>query len=141
MIYGEASYYNIILLYMLQLLHKNPYFGTVCKTALYMKYYLRFLCYDDLSRRTTTQIHPDIVVPEPPRFGYGQGVRVGDDADDPFSWPQYVVANITHAKQEDDPANSGTNALVFQVFLARYEEWTQFSLPEMVLEAMRNEGE
>ncbi|UHG93252.1 hypothetical protein [Spirosoma oryzicola] len=104
-----------------------------------MNYYLRFLRYDNPSRQTTTQIHPDIVQADLPRFGYGHIVRVGDDADDPKTWPVYIVAHIAHMKQIADPKEAGKNALLYTVYLARYEEWPQFKLPEMVLEPIGGE--
>lgn len=97
-----------------------------------MQSYLRFQCYNTPDRQTYTQIHSDIPVKEHPLFSYGQTVRVGDDAVDMVFWPQYVVATITHMKQIADPADLTKNALLFQVFLVRDEEWEQFGIPDEV---------
>ncbi|MCK8493943.1 hypothetical protein M0L20_18895 [Spirosoma sp. RP8] len=98
-----------------------------------MQFYTRFLCYDSPDRQTTTQIHPDIPTDVLPDYGYNQLVRVGRVTDAPATWPCYVVAHITHLQQIDDPGGDGSKALLFNVFLARYEQWPQFYLPQMAL--------
>lgn len=93
-----------------------------------MSQLLRFQLYADTTRQSYTQLHPDIVVEDPPKFGYGQPITVGPDSDDPATWPRYVVAHITHLKQEKD--KDGKNRIVFEVFVAKEEEWEGFELPE-----------
>ena len=106
-----------------------------------MQYYLRFLCYDGPDRHTTKQIHPDIPIDEPPKCSYGQSVRIGNTDDDPATWPKYNVAHIPHMQQIKDPADSGKNALLVELFLARYEEWPQFIFPKMVFEPIGSENQ
>jgi len=105
-----------------------------------MRQILRFLLFDRPDRQSTTQIHPDIEVNDPPRFGYGEGVGVGADDTSPLDWPTYIVADITHGKQIADPHQAERNALVFQVFLARESEWSLFKMPDHVRQ-MFDEGE
>lgn len=95
-----------------------------------MQYYLRFLLYNGPDRQATTQIHSDIPVDEPAQFGYGQGLRIGSDSDDPQTWPQYVVAHITHGKQIKDPNDESKNALLFINYVAPLDQWHLYSPPE-----------
>lgn len=97
-----------------------------------MRQLLRFLLFDRPDRQSTTQIHKDIEVNDPPRFGYGEVVGVGSDNDSPLGWPTYIVADITHGKQIDNPDQPGRKMLVFEVYLARQEEWPLFEMPEHV---------
>ncbi|WP_420149681.1 hypothetical protein [Spirosoma sp.] len=97
-----------------------------------MQYYLRFLCYDDQSRQSSAQIHSDIPIDGLMHFDYGDIVKIGDDADDPSTWLQYYVANLTLSEQINDPARPGTKALLLHVYLARAEQWTEFEIPTQV---------
>jgi len=105
-----------------------------------MRQLLRFLLFDRSDRQSTTQIHPDIEIYNPPQFGYGEAIGVGSDNDPPLDWPTYIVADITHGKQIDDPDQPGRKALVFQVYLAKGEEWPLFEMPDYV-QQMFDEGE
>lgn len=106
-----------------------------------MQYYLRLLCYTGPDRQTSTQIHPDIILNELPRFGYGQPVNVGPDEDHPSTWPRYHVAYVTRMKQIPDPRVKGQKALLCEVFLAKESEWPQFVVPEELIRAVRGAEE
>ncbi|QHV97886.1 hypothetical protein [Spirosoma endbachense] len=101
-----------------------------------MQYYLRFLCYDEPSRETYQQIHEDIPIEEPPKFSYGKALMIGPDEDDPKTWPVYVVAHISFMEEIVDPLNENKKALLFKYFVARLEEFSNFSTPEIILEIM-----
>ncbi|QDK81647.1 hypothetical protein EXU85_24760 [Spirosoma sp. KCTC 42546] len=91
-----------------------------------MQYVLRFQLYDNPSRQSFSQLGTDKLVTKYPLFRYGLVYRVDDDNLIDNQLPVYVVANITRIKHIPDPTNPGINALLFEVFLARLEEWGQF---------------
>lgn len=98
-----------------------------------MQFYLRLLCYNDPSRQSFIQLYPDEVIEGPVNFDYGESVRVGPDEDDPATWPLYYVAYTTQMKQIADPAKEGKKALLFEIYLAREQEWPQFDFPRELL--------
>lgn len=55
---------------------------------------------------------------------------MGSDEDDPTAWPHYVVANISRFKHEDDPDQPGEKQVVYEVYLAKQEEWDHFGEPD-----------
>ena len=73
-------------------------------------------------------------------FDYGQPVTIGPDEDDPATWPQYVVAHLNQMKQIDDPARPGKNALLFEVHVARAEQWPEFEVPQVIREIWQQES-
>ncbi|QMW06361.1 hypothetical protein [Spirosoma foliorum] len=91
---------------------------------------LRIQLYDGPSRQTYSLLQADIVVENPPHYSYGQPLLIGDDADDPATWPTYVVAHFPHILQEPDPDRPGKKRIVYEVFVARESEWGGFGLPE-----------
>ncbi|MVM41276.1 hypothetical protein GO730_32340 [Spirosoma sp. HMF3257] len=91
-----------------------------------MQYVLRFQVYDNPSRQNFSQLGTDQLVAKYPLYRYGLVYRVGDDEPDTGEFPVYVVANITRIQHIPDPTNPTTNALLFEVFLARLDEWGKF---------------
>jgi hypothetical protein len=97
-----------------------------------MQYVLRFQLYDNPTRQNFSQLGTDRLVTKYPLFRYGLVYRVEDEKPVANQLPVYVVANITRIKHISDPANPDVNALLFEVFLARLEEWGQFDEAEEV---------
>lgn len=105
-----------------------------------MARFLRFQLYGDPGRSHYSPLHADIEVADAPALGYGQPVRVGDEGDDPTRWPEYVVAHLVHLKQEADPLMPGRNHIIYEVYLARSEQWPLFDIPE-AFKQVREEDE
>ncbi|WP_177236543.1 hypothetical protein [Spirosoma endophyticum] len=53
----------------------------------------------------------------------------------------YYVANITHAKEIDDPSIPGKNALLVYVYVAKEDQWKEFEKPALVRELEEREGD
>jgi len=94
-----------------------------------MSYCLRFQLYTDPSRNQYNQLGEDILLDELPQFRYGQYIRAGDDQVDKSLWTTYVVANLTHLKQENDYKEPGRSILLIQVYLADVDQWPLFGPP------------
>ncbi|GAB4051280.1 hypothetical protein [Spirosoma litoris] len=96
-----------------------------------MQYVLRFQVYDGPSRQHFTQLGTDRLVDKYPLYRYGLVYRINDE---PLTdkLPVYVAANITRIRHIPDPSNPDTSALLFEVFLARLEEWGEFEEAEEV---------
>ncbi|MBD2753748.1 hypothetical protein [Spirosoma validum] len=105
-----------------------------------MHYYLRLHCYNDSSRQSFTQLGPDESVEGPVHFEYGELVRVGEEKDDPATWLLYYVAHRTGMKQIADPAREGKKALLFEVYLARKEQWAEFEMPQELRDVMDSDS-
>ncbi|GAB4026259.1 hypothetical protein [Spirosoma koreense] len=105
-----------------------------------MQFYLRFQLYNDPSRQTYTQLNPDTPIDQPVEARYGQGVRVGDEANDANTWPRYRVAHILRVQQIVDPVDPLKEALLFEVFLAKQAEWHLYDTPYEVEMALAFEN-
>ncbi|WP_080055315.1 hypothetical protein [Spirosoma aerolatum] len=99
-----------------------------------MNAFLRLLCYDDPSRQSWTQLHPDMPMDfqQLPNLTYGQDMRVGSDDTDPLFWPIYLVANIPLMQEIEDTDIPGKKAILLNVYLVKEECWDYFDVPERV---------
>jgi hypothetical protein len=91
-----------------------------------MRLLLRFLVFDRPDRQSTTQLHTDLIIDEPPSFAYGSRVDIGFEHQPVDLWPVYVVAGRTRKKRIADPDRPTRVAWLFQVYLAREAEWLLF---------------
>lgn len=97
-----------------------------------MQYILRFQLYDDPSRQTFSQLGIDRIVTKYPLYRYGLVYRLDEEELVSGKLPVYVVANITRIVHVPNPTEPAINALLFEVFLARLEEWGRFEEAEEV---------
>lgn len=106
-----------------------------------MPRFLRFLLYDDPSRQTYSHLHTDLEVDDAPALAYGDPIRAGDEAVDPKMWPVYIVAHMVHIRQEPDPQRPGKNQIIYEVYLARQDQWPLFELPNAFEQIDRDNDE
>lgn len=97
-----------------------------------MRLLLRFLLFDRPNRQSTTQLHTDMRLNQPPDFSYGSRVDIGSTSQPTDQWPTYVVADVTRSKRIADPYRPTRVALLFQVYLAREADWLLFDMPAYV---------